>query len=152
MLDNIFIENVMRSINGFSGVYSSNNAPLLSNCESMIINFDNVKEPGSHFVALYLDCNNICYYFDSLNFLIIPKNIENVLKKYTKVYDVSRNIQSYSSSYCGFFCMLFIVTMINGNWNNVVNKFNRYQRIKNDELCIKLLCKNLKKLSKNVKK
>jgi len=62
MLTNVYIENLMRNIPGFLGVFSSNNSPMLKNYgESIIINFDKKYERGSHFIAIYI--NKIIHVF-----------------------------------------------------------------------------------------
>jgi len=112
MLSNVFIEQLMQCVNGFLGVFSSNNAvKLVEKGQSLIINFDKEGEPGSHFVALYMKSKTHCLYFDSLNLPIIPIEIYNYLNKRNfNITNSSKNVQAFSSSYCGFtVCFLFSV-------------------------------------------
>ena len=110
MLTNKYIEYVMQFIPGFQGVFSSDTIPLLiKNKSSLIINFDKREDPGSHFIAVFkLDENN-CYYFDSLKLGILPASVGEYLYQYNFIFDLSKEIQSYESTYCGFYCMLFII-------------------------------------------
>lgn len=137
----------MKYLKGFIGVYSSNNAPLLkTKMSSVIINFDKKNEPGSHFVAFFMNDKFECFYFDPLNVNLIPIEISEYIKKYDIIFDASENIQSFFSTYCGFYCMLFLFC-ININveyWNNTA-KFFKQRSMENDKKCIKMLCKSIKK-------
>ena len=143
MLTNIYIEKVMKNIKGFIGVYSSNNIPILDKDDSsVIVNFDKINEPGSHFIAIYRKNSNKIIYFDSLNLKILPLDIAQYLSQYRHIFDLSKQIQSVNSTYCGFFCILFILAMnVSENyWNNIHSKFKSGD-LKNDNKCIELICK-----------
>jgi len=148
MLTNLFIEKVLKQIQGFKGVFSSDNCPLLKNPgESIIINFDRVNEGGSHFVAIYLQQKNVLKYFDSLDIPLLPPELIVYLKQYSKIYDCSKQIQSFSSTYCGFYCMLFIMSNVFSVWKKTLDFF-LIDRLENDHICINLLCNLLKKYHK----
>ena len=55
----------------FNGVYSSNNLPKIK-VGACVINLDEFKSIGSHWIALYVNGNNIIY-FDSFG-------VEHILK------------------------------------------------------------------------
>ena len=57
----------------FYGVYSRNNLPKIKD-GAYVINLDEFKSVGTHWVALYVNGNNIMY-FDSLGVEHIPKEI-----------------------------------------------------------------------------
>ena len=57
----------------FYGVYSRNNLPKIKD-GAYVINLDEFKSVGTHWVALYVNGNNIIY-FDSLGVEHIPKEI-----------------------------------------------------------------------------
>jgi len=148
MLTNLYIERVLRQIQSFKGVFSSDNCPLLKHPgESIIINFDRVNEGGSHFVAIYLHKKDELRYFDSLDIPLLPPELNLYLEQYPKILDCSKQIQSFSSTYCGFYCMLFILSNIFDVWGKTINFF-LLDKIENDHMCIELLCCFLKKYHK----
>ena len=57
----------------FNDVYSRNNLPKIKN-GAHIINFNEHKSIGTHWVALYMNSNNATY-FDSFGVEYIPKEI-----------------------------------------------------------------------------
>ena len=69
----------------FNGVYSRNNLPRVKD-GAYIINLNKYKSIGTHWIALYVNGNNIIY-FDSFVVKDIPKEIKKVI--------VNKNITSY---------------------------------------------------------
>ena len=57
----------------FNGVYSRNNLPKIKD-GAYVTNHDEVKSVGTHWIALYVNGNNIMY-FDSFGVGHIPKEI-----------------------------------------------------------------------------
>ena len=57
----------------FNGVYSRNNLPRVKD-GAYIINFNKYKSIGTHWIALYVNGNNIIY-FDSFVVKDFPKQI-----------------------------------------------------------------------------
>lgn len=148
MLSNLYIEKLFTHVKGFLGVYSSNNAVKLKRKgECLIINFDKEGESGSHFISLYMKSSKHCLYFDSLNLPIIPIEIYEYLSDRTfQITNSSKNIQSFESTYCGFYCMLFIICnkISFKYWETISDKFK--SRCKNnDSKCIRFLCTAIKK-------
>jgi len=138
MVTNIYIDSVMREIRGFQGTFSSNNAPKLKNMQSAILNFSKYNEAGTHFIAIY-NFKNKCLYFDPLciNESFIPNEIKKYLKKYNNFLNISKKIQNNHSEFCGFFCMLFIISLsISKKYLfHILTKFKNDSR-KNDSFCI----------------
>lgn len=142
----------MRNIRGFRGTFSSNNTPYLKTDQSVIINFSKFKEEGTHFIAIIALKNNKCIYFDPLCIKrkYIPSEIKKYCKKYLKVYNISKKIQNNESIFCGFFCMLAIISY-------KISKRNLYltlesftdDSIENDRECIKKLKININAYFKN---
>ena len=58
----------------FNGVYSRDNLPKIKD-GAYIINLDEYSDIGTHWVALWLDNNNVTY-FDSFGVEHIPKEIK----------------------------------------------------------------------------
>ncbi len=153
MVSNIFIDSIMCEIKGYKGTFSSNTAPKLKNDQSIILNFSKYREEGTHFIAIFVK-NDKCFYFDPLciNYYFVPYEIKHYLKKYKKYINISKKIQNNSSDFCGFFCMLFIIsfTISEKYFLNILSKFDR-DKMKNDNICISLLRKTINKYFKNKK-
>ena len=75
-----------------------------------VINLDEYKSIGTHWIALYVDGDNVTY-FESFGVEHIPKEI----KKFITNKDIITNIyrmQAYDSITCWYFCIGFIDLMI----------------------------------------
>ena len=59
----------------FNGVYSRDNLPKIKN-RAYVINIDEFKSIGTHWIALHVNTNNIVY-FDSFGVERIPKGVYN---------------------------------------------------------------------------
>ena len=77
-----------------------------------IINLDEYSKIGTHWVALYVQNNNITY-FDSFGVEHIPKEIKEFVKNKNIIANIFR-IQAYNSIMCGYFCTGFIDFMLAG--------------------------------------
>ena len=63
----------------FNGVYSRDNlSKTIKNETACIVNLDNYKNTGTHWIALYVK-NNEVIYFDSFGVEHVPKEIKNLL-------------------------------------------------------------------------
>ncbi len=109
----------------------------------VIFNLDKHNQPGSHWVALYIDLHkNEIYYFDSYGDRI-PKQINKFAKKVqSQGKKLNRKIKKtalkkrhqYSDSECGMYSLYFIIELIKGRDISYFNK-----RIK--DKCMKKLRK-----------
>lgn len=99
----------------------------------IIFNLDKHDQPGSHWVAVFLDVKkNRIYYFDSYGDKV-PKRIMKFIKKVQKQglelrrkirYSENKTRHQYSNSECGMYCIHFIIRMIKGD------SFEKHQRKK----------------------
>lgn len=98
----------------FRGVFACDDLPLKVNKPgAYIINLSKKSEAGSHWVALFIDNYNWCYYFDS--FGLPPSNtyIISFIKKNTiKMLYNTKQLQHITSTKCGKFCCVFIVNIL----------------------------------------
>lgn len=105
----------------------------------IIFNLDKHTQPGSHWVAVFMDLKkHKIYYFDSYGDNM-PKRIlkfcENVkrqgsnFKEKYEIY-VSKKRHQYGNSECGMFSMFFILQMLEGTMFNTFQKI----RIKDSEM------------------
>ena len=95
----------------FYGVYSKNNLPKIKN-GAYVIDLDEYKSVGTHWIALYVNANNVVY-FDSFGVEHIPKEIRRFIGKKNVKTNIYR-IQAYASMMCGYFCIGFIDFMLKG--------------------------------------
>ena len=89
---------------------------------AMVFNLDPHYKGGSHWVALYIDFNNlnkpICGYFDSYGYKP-PESIAQLMRSlkienpYIKLMYNSKRFQ-YGHSECGMFSLFFIISMLSG--------------------------------------
>jgi len=125
-LSNIFINNLMSDKDLlFKGVYSVNEiTPIyLQPNESIIVNLSNNYEPGSHFIAFYRK-NNTLIYFDSLCFFLLDNNLKSFILKHKLNFEYNKiAIQDVNSSFCGYYCILFILYIKDHKLSEYINLF-----------------------------
>ena len=115
----------------FNGFYLGNNLPKIK-YGAYVINLDRFKPIGTHWIALYVNGNNIIY-FDSFRIERIPKEIgnKNII---TNLY----RIQAYDSIMCGHLCIGFIDFMLKGkSLLDFTNLFSPNNYEKNDKIILK---------------
>ena len=78
-----------------------------------VINLDEYRDIGTHWVALYVNNKTIIYFY-SFGVERIPKEIMKFIGNKNIITNVFR-IQAYDSIMCGYFCIGFINFMFNGN-------------------------------------
>ena len=135
LLANFEIQKCYQEEPKFNGVYSRNNLTKTKD-EAYVINLDECKSIGMHWIVLYVDDCNVTY-FDSSEIEHIPKEIKNI--KGTK--DIITNIvrmQAYNSIMCGYFCIRFIDFMLKGkSLLDYTNLFLHNYFEKNDKIILK---------------
>ena len=94
----------------FNGIYSRNNLPKI-NDGAYVINLDEFKSIGTHWIALYVNGNNIIN-FDSFGVEHISKEFKNIMRNKSIITTIYR-IQAYSIM-PGYFCIGFIDFMLKG--------------------------------------
>lgn len=108
-----------------------------------VINLDDSTGSGTHFTA-YANIPNsqFVYYFDSYG--VVPStNIEKYLKSSGKIIAYSNaQIQDIGSVICGYYCILFIMSMAKGiQFHDFLSQFGDNYK-KNDEMVKKWAIKN----------
>src|SRR6266571_4560668 len=104
-MNTLEINDILSNLGCFYGVYPKDLLPkslFKKRPLAFVINTDNADEPGEHWVALYIDENNIAEYLDSFGFPPFKKiyefleiqNVENL------IYN-NYQLQSNFSSVCG---------------------------------------------------
>ena len=132
-LINFEIQEYYQNESKFNGVYSRNNLPKVKD-GAYVINQDEFKSIRTHWIALYVNANNITY-FNS--FEHIPKEIKKFLGNkniITNIYE----IQAYDSIMWGYFCIEFIDFMLKGqSLIDYTNLFSPNDSEKNDKVILK---------------
>ena len=124
----------------FNGVYSRNNLPKIKN-GPYIINFDEFKSIGTHWIALYVNGNNRratydAIYFDSFGVGHIPEEIKKLTgnKNIINIY----GIQACNLIMCWYFCIEFIDFMLKGiSMVDCTNLFSPSEYEKNNKVILK---------------
>ena len=102
---------------------SRDNLPDTIKNGAYVINLDEYRDIGTHWVALYVN-NKTVTYFDSFGVEHIPKEFIKFIGNEQSSSAKARNekiitniyrIQAYDSIMCGYLCIGFINFMFNGN-------------------------------------
>ena len=97
----------------FNGVFSRDNQPNSIKNGAYVINLDEHRAAGTHWVALYVN-NKTVTYFNSFGVEHIPREIIKFIGNKKIITNIYR-IQAYDSIMCGYFCIGFVNFMFNGN-------------------------------------
>ena len=111
-LTNFEIQKYYQNETRFNGVYSRDNLPKQIKDGEYVINLDEHKDTGTHWLALFCKKNEIAFY-DSFGVEHIPEEI----KKFIGNRNIKANIyrvQATNSVMCGYFCIGFIDFMLAG--------------------------------------
>jgi hypothetical protein len=150
-ISNVYMENILLSrCKYFRGVYSCDNIPdsfLRVKKFSIICNLSKRGDPGTHFVCIIVQPEYVLY-IDTFAMSCYEPNILHFLRRLNKLvlYSVSR-LQHYSSKFCGFYCMLFVLFYEQTEKRRRENRFKFCSRnlLKNDKLCTEYICRLLSK-------
>ena len=124
----------------FNGVYSRDNLPKIKD-GAYVINLDEYSDIGTHWVALYVQNNNVTY-LDSFGVEYISKEIKAFIKNKNITTNIFR-IQAYDSIMCGYFCIGFIDFMFKGKTlTEYTNLFSPNNFEKNDDIILKFSMNN----------
>ena len=110
-LTNFEIQKYYQNEPRFNGVCSGDNLPKIKD-GNHAINLDEYSNIGTHWVALYVQNNNVTY-FDSFGVEHIPKEIKTFINNKNIKTNIFR-IQAYDSIMCGYFCIGCIDFMLAG--------------------------------------
>ena len=129
-LTNFEIQEYYQNDPRFNGVFSRDNLPNNNNNNNnndnnnnnnknnntkngaYVINLDEYRNIGTHWVTLYVN-NKTIIYFDSFGVEHIPKEIMKCIGNKNIITNIFR-IQAYDSIMRGYFCIGFINFMFNG--------------------------------------
>ena len=125
----------------FNGVYSRDNLPRI-NDGAYVINLDEYYDIETHWFALYLQNNDVTYFY-SFRVEHFPKEIRIFISnKNIKVNIFS--IQKYDSIMCGYFCIGFIDFMLAGKTLiEFTNLFSSNNFKRNDDIILEYFAANV---------
>ena len=134
-LTNFEIQKYYQNEPRFNGVYSRDKD------EAYVINLDEYSDIGTHWVALYVNNNNVTY-FDSFGVEHIPKEIKTFIKN--KNLTTNIRIQAYDSIMWRYFCIGFIDFMLTGKTlTEFTDIFSSNNLKKNDNIFLKYFMSNI---------
>ena len=140
-LTNFEIQKYYENEPRFNGVYSRDNLPKI-NDGAYIINLDEYSDIGTHWVALYVQNNNVTY-FDSFTVEHIPKETKTFINNKNIKTNIFR-IQAYDSIMCEYFCIGFINYMLKGKTlTEYTNLFSPNNFKKNDDIILNYFMSNI---------
>ena len=111
------INSILSNTPNFLGCFAQDELPCLSASLPvfMIVNFDNSFSSGSQWIALRIDKRRLEIFdplgFNSLRWPSTPHLLLDFLHKYSlnrRIF-TTKEIQPYSSTLCGFYCVFFIL-------------------------------------------
>ena len=140
-LTNFEIQKYYQNEPRFNSVYSRDNLTEIKD-EAYIINLDEYSDIGTHWVALYVNNNNITY-FDSFGVEHIPKEIKTFINNKNITTNIFR-IQAYDSIMCRYFCIGFIDFMLTGKTlTEFTDIFSSNNFKKNNDIFLKYFMSNI---------
>ena len=95
----------------FNSIYSRNNLSKIKD-GTYIIHLDEYESLGTHWIALYVNHDNVTY-FDSFAVEHIPKEIKKLIGNIIVVTNIY-GIQTCNSIMCGYFSIGMINLMLKG--------------------------------------
>ena len=110
-LTNFKIQKYYQNESRFNDVYSRDNLTKTKD-GAYVINLDEYSDLGTHWVALYVQNNNVTY-FDYFVVEHILKEIKKIIKNKNITAKIF-GIQAYNSVMCRYFCIGFIDFMLAG--------------------------------------
>lgn len=138
------INDQLKSMKCFIGTYPIDKLPkkyINQRPLGLIINLDQSYLPGSHWIALFIDDNNIAWYFDSYGRDINSKYIHEFLvsNKVSILFHNRKKLQGDLSQVCGPYCIYFIKMMCSSfEPEEFIQMFSKNKHL-NDRFVVKIL-------------
>jgi hypothetical protein len=146
-LTNKYVEDIgFQVVDNFLGVFPCDIQPDVSGMKtfSLIFNESAHNEEGTHFVCIYASKNRV-YYFDSMGLSLENDYIKMFTYSCGRPVTLSRKqLQSFESNFCGFFCLCFLIYMSQDRpFNNFFRCFSSNLKV-NDVIVIEFIKNMLK--------
>ena len=138
-LSNFDIMQYYNTVQEFGGVYSRNNLPAVIEHKFYIVNLDDAKGPGTHWVCIYNCDNNLCYYFDSFGVDPCEEVLSFMRQSHKKIMCSTYQIQKLGTIMCGYFCIYVCNELIkNTPFHDILLKFDPSHYQNNDSIIKRL--------------
>ena len=137
-LTNLEIQKYYKNELRFNGVYSRDNLSKIKD-GAYVINLDEYLDIGTHWVALWVNNNNVTY-FDSFGVEHIPKEIIKFIENRNIKTNIFRMLV-YDSTMCGYFCIAFVDFTFK-SLTDYANLFSPNDFKKNDDTLLKYFMNN----------
>ena len=107
---------ILKYLPGYKGWVPHNQLPKdkLKNGQSLIINLDSARGPGTHWVCVYSYSPKFAIYFDSFGVRPSDTIVSFLKKNHKNVIFSTSQIQSFSSKRCGWYVVHFLNRLSNG--------------------------------------
>jgi len=144
-ISNIYIHSILKkTVTNFDGVYSCNNIPsklLKQSTFCVVCNLAKENEPGTHFITLIKQARKLLIYDSlALSLTLYPVALKKLFTLYKPVIMCSTPLQTINSTFCGFYCILFVL-----RYNYPFIKITPFSTPKiNDNICIRNIEKIIK--------
>lgn len=102
--------------NKYRGTYVSNHQPILKQNQCCILNTDDHKSIGTHWIALYMGFDNNIYFYDSFG-----RQPQSLSKYFSNDWIQSNNNieQNINTQMCGQICLSWLMTVYQHGIDNV---------------------------------
>jgi hypothetical protein len=112
-MNSLEIKKAFKNYNCFIGVFPRDLLPkekITKRPIALIVNTDPSYLPGQHWIALFINTDNVAEYFDSYGLPPLNKEIFQFLNKLNveKLVYQTKQLQGLRSSTCGHYCVTFI--------------------------------------------
>jgi hypothetical protein len=123
------IRRAMRQNKNFLGVFAADALPLKKH-GGIIVNTDASHLPGTHWVAMFVDKQGKCEYFDSYG---LPPMVQEHIDYLQKCKYNNTTLQSLTSVLCGHYCMLYLDSKFRGlSMNQFLKQMKKENQDSND--------------------
>ena len=132
------LRNDKRAAPIFAGVYPSDMLPrdTISYPSAFVVNLDNSRQEGSHWISIFFDRTGSSEVFDSYGKRPLPPNIVQFLRRHTTLGRTRHNakqLQSFFSTVCGAYAIFYIMHRARGiPMETIVNMFDSKDKGYND--------------------
>ena len=140
---------ILANTPNFLGCYAQDELKHLTICSLpvfLVVNFDHSYSTGTHWIALRISKRSLEIFdplgFNTLRWPNIPHFLLDFLHKFTvhRRIRISKEIQPYASTLCGFYCIYFILYRSFCTFRDCNKIFSNKLR-KNDKILTNLLNK-----------
>ena len=134
-LTNFEIQKYYENESRFNGVFSRDNLLKKIKDGAYVINLDEHKDTGTHWIALFCNKNEIVY-FDSFGVEHVPEEIKEFIGNKNIIANIFR-VQANNSVMCGYFCIGFIDFMLaSKKLTDFTSIFSPYDFDKSDKIIL----------------